>query len=455
MIHRETPTTLNGGTIQTLGETLKNQSLPTHLLPQSSRVKLSEQTVNSTEAMKNDIETMKASISELGVKLNQLATYVLKIEGKGKLPAQSNHANVSTITLRSDKNLNKNDDVSLSQNDHNLENVDSNAKEEKEVQTNSSFSNASSSNNDSKNIVDNPLPPFPSRLSQPRKKFKNDEELLEAFKKVEVNLSLLMAIKSIPRDLLSVEFDDDVVSFNIFYDVKSSNDHVSLCALDTLESLEKLEEHDNFNELIDQATLEYVENEFAKNKPSDDDLSIFLIFVASVNDEHVFVDNIATNEQHALDNDFTSSNEHDLGRNIKDDNGHIVKKLKVLPSHLKYAFLREKNTYPVIILKELTKEQEARLFETLKRYRQATGWSLEDLKGIDPSFCTLRIHLEEGAKNKIQLQRRLNPTLKEVVKKEVLKLKDVGIIYLVPHSTWVSSIHVVPKKFDVTIVENG
>ncbi|TYK27330.1 hypothetical protein E5676_scaffold394G00160 [Cucumis melo var. makuwa] len=134
-------------------------------------VKLSEQTVNSTKAMKNDIEIMKASISELGDKLNQLATHVIKMEEKDKLLAQPNHAN----------------------------NVDSNAKEEKKVKTNPSFSNASSSNNDSKNIVDNPLPHFPSRLSQPRKEFKNDEELLEVFKKVEVNLPLLTAIKSIPR----------------------------------------------------------------------------------------------------------------------------------------------------------------------------------------------------------------------------------------------------------------
>ncbi|KAA0063160.1 Transposon Ty3-I Gag-Pol polyprotein [Cucumis melo var. makuwa] len=53
----------------------------------------------------------------------------------------------------------------------------------------------------------------------------------------------------------------------------------------------------------------------------------------------------------------------------------------------------------------------------LKRHRQAISWVLEDLKGIDPSFCVQRIHLEEGAKNKVQLQRCPNPTLKEVVKK--------------------------------------
>ena len=62
-------------------------------------------------------------------------------------------------------------------------------------------------------------------------------------------------IINVDNGLLSVEFGGDVMSFNIFDNVKSSNDHVSVCVLDTLESLETLEEHDKFNELIDQATL--------------------------------------------------------------------------------------------------------------------------------------------------------------------------------------------------------
>ncbi|KAA0054444.1 Retrovirus-related Pol polyprotein from transposon 297 family [Cucumis melo var. makuwa] len=185
-------------------------------------------------------------------------------------------------------------------------------------------------------------------------------------------LKTAKAIINVDKGLLSVEFNGNVVSFKTIYDVKSSNDHVSLCALDTFESLKTLEEHDKFNELIDQATLEYVDNEFAKEKPSDD-LSIFLDFITSINDEH------------ALENGI---------------------KLKVLPSHLEYVFLDEKNTYLVISLKELIEEQEARLLKTLKRHRQAIGWSLIDLKGIDPSFCTHSIHFEEGAKNKVQPQRR-------------------------------------------------
>ncbi|KAL0533995.1 hypothetical protein IC582_028272 [Cucumis melo] len=110
--------------------------------------------------------------------------------------------------------------------------------------------------------------------------------------------------------------------------------------------------------------------------------------------------------------------------------------------------------FSVIISRELNQKQEERLIEVLKKKKQAIGWTLDDIKGISPTFCMRYIILEEGAKDKIQPQRRLNPTLKEVVMKEVLKLKDVRIIYPVSDSTWVSPIHVVPKKTRMTVVKN-
>ncbi|TYK11282.1 retrotransposon gag protein [Cucumis melo var. makuwa] len=128
--------------------------------------------------------------------------------------------------------------------------------------------------------------------------------------------------------------------------------------------------------------------------------------------------------------------------------------LKTLPPHLKYIFLGKKNTFSVIISRELNQKQDEKLIEVLKKKKQAIGWTLDDIKGISPTFCMHRIILEEGAKDKIQPQRRLNPTLKEVVMKEVLKLKDARIIYHVLDSTWVSPIHVVPKKTGMTIVKN-
>ena len=143
-------------------------------------------------------------------------------------------------------------------------------------------------------------------------------------------LKTAKAVINVDKGLLSVEFDGDVVSFNIFDDIKSSNDHASLCALDTLESLETLEEQDKLNELIDQVTLEYVDNEFSKEKPSDDDLWIFLDFVTSINDEHALVDNVTTHKQHALGNNFASSKELDLERHIKDEDEQTLKDISIV-----------------------------------------------------------------------------------------------------------------------------
>ena len=69
-------------------------------------------------------------------------------------------------------------------------------------------------------------------------------------------------------------------------------------------------------------------------------------------------------------------------------------------------------------------------------------------------ICTHKIHLEEDVKPSRQPQRRLNPVMKEVVTKEVLKLLDVGVIYPIDDSKWVSLTQVVPKKSGVTMVAN-
>jgi len=57
-----------------------------------------------------------------------------------------------------------------------------------------------------------------------------------------------------------------------------------------------------------------------------------------------------------------------------------------------------------------------------------------------------KIHMEKDYKPIAQPQRRLNPTLKEVVKKEVQKLLEVGVIYPMLDTAWVSPIQVVSKK---------
>ena len=79
---------------------------------------------------------------------------------------------------------------------------------------------------------------------------------------------------------------------------------------------------------------------------------------------------------------------------------------------------------------------------------------MEDLKGISPSICMHKILLEENAKTSIEHQRKLNPVMKEVVRKEVLKWLNVGFIYTISDNPWVSPVHVVPKKGGFTVIRN-
>nr|GEY88803.1 DNA-directed DNA polymerase [Tanacetum cinerariifolium] len=74
--------------------------------------------------------------------------------------------------------------------------------------------------------------------------------------------------------------------------------------------------------------------------------------------------------------------------------------------------------------------------------------------GIDPEFCSHKILLEEDYSPKVQSQRRVNPKIHDVIKKEVEKLFDAGLIYPISNSPWVSPIHCVPKKGGMTVIKN-
>jgi hypothetical protein len=130
------------------------------------------------------------------------------------------------------------------------------------------------------------------------------------------------------------------------------------------------------------------------------------------------------------------------------------KELKLLPENLKYKFLGPAESLPVIIALDLVDAQEEKLFDTLREHREAIGWTIEDIKGISPSLVMHKIHMEENSKPLREPQRRLNLAMQEVVRTEVMKLLDVGIIYPISDSKWVSPIHVVPKWAGLTVVKN-
>ncbi|KAM1546394.1 hypothetical protein FF1_046678 [Malus domestica] len=117
----------------------------------------------------------------------------------------------------------------------------------------------------------------------------------------------------------------------------------------------------------------------------------------------------------------------------------------VFPSNVPFPsrFLQSKN------------EEEEKLVRVLKEFKSALGWTLAYIKGISPTTCMHHIFLEERAKPTREAQCRLNPPMMEVVKKEIIKLLDCGVIYPISDSRSVSPIQCVPKKSGVTVVENA
>ncbi|CAA7051689.1 unnamed protein product [Microthlaspi erraticum] len=141
---------------------------------------------------------------------------------------------------------------------------------------------------------------------------------------------------------------------------------------------------------------------------------------------------------------FMSLEEEDRSKPCQIDRMHLGE----------YAFLGPNSTYPVIVNAELNNVELALLLCELRKYRKAIGYSLDDIPGISPDLCMHRIHLEDESMTSVEHQRRLNPNLKDVVKKEIMKLLDAGVIYAISDSKWVSPVHVVPKKGGITVVKN-
>jgi len=128
--------------------------------------------------------------------------------------------------------------------------------------------------------------------------------------------------------------------------------------------------------------------------------------------------------------------------------------LKALPTHLKYIYLGEQGTFPVIIASNLTDGEEENFKTILRRHKKVIGWTMTDIEGLSPTVVQHHIHLNEEATPKGDPPRRLNPIMQEVVHAEIVKLLNNGIIYSIFDSQWVSPVHAVSKIFGFTVVEN-
>jgi hypothetical protein len=142
----------------------------------------------------------------------------------------------------------------------------------------------------------------------------------------------------------------------------------------------------------------------------------------------------------------------DLEQEVKPETSPV--ELKRLPSGLQYVFLNGDHETPVIISDKLFNDETRRLVATLEKYQSVIGYSLKDLKVISPSLYTHRIPMEQDHKLVREHQRWLNNAMREVVKKEVLKLLKTGVIYPISDSEWVSPVQVVLKKGGMIVIHN-
>nr|GEY09358.1 reverse transcriptase domain-containing protein [Tanacetum cinerariifolium] len=99
-------------------------------------------------------------------------------------------------------------------------------------------------------------------------------------------------------------------------------------------------------------------------------------------------------------------------------------------------------------------EEKTALITVLKSHKRAITWKLSDIKGIDLEFRTHKILMEKDFEPTVQHQRRVNLKIHDVIKQEVIKLLEAGLIYPIYDSPWVSPVHCVPKKGGFIVVEN-
>ncbi|XP_070024814.1 uncharacterized protein [Nicotiana sylvestris] len=79
-------------------------------------------------------------------------------------------------------------------------------------------------------------------------------------------------------------------------------------------------------------------------------------------------------------------------------------------------------------------EEEEKLLRVLREHKRALGWTISDIKCISPAFCMHKILMEDGHKPSVEQQCRLNTIMKEVVRKEVIKWLDAGIVFPISDS---------------------
>ncbi|KAM1024480.1 hypothetical protein ACFX13_038476 [Malus domestica] len=198
------------------------------------------------------------------------------------------------------------------------------------------------------------------------------------------------------KGTLTMEFDGEVIDFNIFDAMRYPHDGHSCFSIDEIDSWAQ-EFLNDLNEDALEKTL--TQSIGLKNE------GLTLRHAYSNNKEHLAV---PIQEELVEMVAALESNPRHIGKSLNLISIPISTnkllpfviqlpspELKPLPSYLKYVFLGEQETLPVIISSSLTAQEEDKLVRVFQEYRTAIGWTLADIKGISPTTCMHRILLEE------------------------------------------------------------
>ncbi|KAI3824039.1 hypothetical protein L1987_05486 [Smallanthus sonchifolius] len=343
--------------------------------------------------------------------------------------------------------------------------------------------------------------PFPSALIDPGKKNfistrgPQKEEMWEVFKQVKVNLSLLEAIKQVPAAVLKGDLPPKLQDPGTpLINIQVGNFQMSRALLDLgagvsilpgglydqydFGPLKRVETTVVLADLSHKLPREIVRDVIVKVEEFYYPVDFLVLDYSSVDpsqQQNVIFGRPFLNTAHAIIDcrygtvDMTFGNRKmrlnvftNVSNSLGGDECFMADLVDRCDPHeyeedVLETCVWDNDTLPVIIAYNLENVQEQALLKVLKANKEAIGWAIADLKGISPSIVMHKIITTEDAKPTREAQRRLNPNLREVVKKEVIKWLDAGIIYPISDSAWVSPTQVVPKKADIQVIrdENG
>ncbi|GJR67438.1 hypothetical protein Tco_0013503 [Tanacetum coccineum] len=251
-----------------------------------------------------------------------------------------------------------------------------------------------------------------------------------------------------PADFFILEMEEDIGTERMIFNIDSAMKH-SYSNDDTCFSIDVINEilEEDFDALLDEGSK--ILHSIERTLIEEEIFAEFDKFMAMTADENS--DSESDTEEPPFEK-ITINTYYKINTSLEEPPMDL--ELKPLPDNLEYVFLEEPSFLHVIISSQLSAQNKGKLVSVLKKHKEAFAWKTTNIPGICPSFCKHQIQLLDDKKPVVQKQRRLNPNMQEVVKKEIVKLLDTGIICPITDSPWVSPIHCVPKKGGITIVTN-